>query len=73
MTLGERIRKNEREERMKARNEGKIEGKLEGKLEEMNKTIKKMLQLKLDENIIKEVTGVKDNELQKVKKELLGA
>ena len=30
-----------------------------------------MLQIKLDENIIKEVTGVNDKELEKVKKELL--
>ena len=65
MTLGERIRKNEREERIKAKNEGIIEG--------INKTIRKMLLLKLDENIIKEVTGVKDKELEKVKKELLKA
>ena len=62
MTLGERIRRNEREEREKARNEGR--------LEEKNINIKKMLLLKLDENIIKEVTGAKDKELEKVKKEL---
>ena len=62
MTLGERIRRNEREERMKARNEGR--------LEEKNINIKKMLLLKLDENIIKEVTGAKDKELEKVKREL---
>ena len=70
MTLGERIRRNEREEREKARNEGRIEGKIEGRLEEKNINIKKMLLLKLDENIIKEVTGVKDKELEKVKREL---
>jgi len=63
MTLGERIRKNEREERMKVRKEGIREG--------INTTIRKMLQIKLDENIIKEVTGVNDKELEKVKKELL--
>ena len=62
MTLGERIIKNEREERMKAKNEGRKET--------INITIKKMLLLKLDENIIKEVTGAKDKELEKVKKEL---
>ena len=80
MTLGERIRRNEREERMKARNEGKIEGikeginegRMEGITEAINTTIKKMLLLKLDEDIIKEVTGAKDNELQKLKKELQG-
>ena len=68
MTLGERIRRNERKERMKAKNEGKKEGRLE----EKNINIKKMLLLKLDENIIKEVTGVKDKELEKLKRELQG-
>ena len=68
MTLGERIRRNEREERMKAKNEGKKEGRLE----EKNINIKKMLLLKLDENIIKQVTGVKDKELEKLKRELQG-
>ena len=62
MTLAERIKRNEREERMKAKNEGIREGK--------NRTIKKMLLLKLDENIIKEVTGAKDKELEKIKQEL---
>ena len=62
MTLAERIKRNEREERMKAKNEGIREGK--------NRTIKKMLLLKLDENIIKEVTGAKDKELEKIKREI---
>ena len=66
MTLAERIKRNEREERMKAKNEGIREGRREGK----NRTIKKMLLLKLDENIIKEVTGAKDKELEKIKQEL---
>ena len=66
MTLAERIKRNEREERMKAKNEGRREERIEGK----NRTIKKMLLLKLDENIIKEVTGAKDKELEKIKQEL---
>ena len=66
MTLAERIKRNEREERMKAKNEGIREGRREGK----NRTIKKMLLLKLDENIIKEVTGAKDKELEKIKREI---
>lgn len=70
MTLGERIRRNEREERIRVRNEAIKEGREEGVKEGINKTIKKMILLKLDENIIKEVTGVKDKELEKVKKEL---
>ena len=65
MTLGERIRRNEREEKIRIRNEGIQEG--------IHKTIRKMLTLKFDEKIIKEVTGVKDKELDKVKKELLEA
>ena len=67
MTLGERIRKNEREEKMRIRNEAILEGKKEG----INKTIKKMLLLKTDESFIKEVTGVKDKELEKLKKEMI--
>ena len=67
MTLGERIRRNEREEKMRIANKARKEGRLEKNLE----TIKKMLLLKLDENIIKEVTGVKDTELENVKRQLL--
>lgn len=70
MTLAERIKRNEREERMKAKNEGIREGIREGRREGKNRTIKKMLLLKLDENIIKEVTGAKDKELEKIKQEL---
>lgn len=70
MTLAERINRNEREEKMRIRNEGRNEGKLEGRLENRKENIRKMLLLKLDENIIKEVTGVQDKELEKVKKEL---
>ena len=62
MTLAERINRNEREEKMRIRNEGRLENRKEN--------IRKMLLLKLDENIIKEVTGVQDKELEKVKKEL---
>lgn len=65
MTLGERIRKNEREEKKRIREEAIIEG--------INKIIKKMLLLKTDESFIKEVTGIKDKELEKLKKELLEA
>ena len=63
MTLAERIRKNEREEKKRIREEAIIEG--------INRTIKKMLLLKTDESFIKEVTGIKDKELEKIKKELL--
>ena len=67
MTLAERIRRNEREEKLKIRKEGIKKGMKKG----MNKTIIKMLNLKFDESIIKEVTGVKDKELEILKKKLV--
>ena len=67
MTLAERIRKNEMEERMKAKKEGIKEGKKEG----INMTIKAMLLKNMDESIIKDVTGIKDKELKNIKEELL--
>ena len=76
MTLGERIRRNEREEKMRIAKEAREEGIRVGrqeKLEVINTTIRRMLTLKLDEKIIKEVTGAKDTELEKIKKELLEA
>ena len=73
MTLAERIRKNEREEKMRIMKEAESKGMKQGIKEGINKTIIKMLQIKLDESIIKEVTGVNDKELEKVKKELLQA
>jgi len=75
MTLAERIRKNEMEERMKAKKEGIKEGIKEGKKEGIkegiNKTIKAMLLKNMDESIIKDVTGIKDKELKNIKEELL--
>ena len=49
-----------------------IDSKLKELIKEgINKTIVKMLSLKVDENLIKEVTGIEDKELEKVKKQLL--
>ncbi len=85
MTLAERIHENERKERLairlQAMEEGIIQGKIEGekrgevkgKLETINLTIIKMLGLKLDDKIIQEVTGVKQKEIEKIKKELAEA
>jgi len=81
MTLGERIRRNEREEKMRirkkaikeGRKEGLLEGELKGRIEGINTTIRKMLLLKADENFIKEVTGVDDKQLEKLKEELMQA
>ena len=78
MTLAERIHENERRERLeirvKAIEEGKIEGKIEGilqgKIENRIETIRKMIKLKLDDKIIKAVTGTNQKELEKMKKEL---
>ena len=79
MTLGERIRKNEREEKMrimkeaesKGMKQGMKQGIKEGIKEGINKIIIKMLALKVDEKFIKEVTGVEDEDLEKVKKEMI--
>ena len=67
MTLAERINRNEREEKLRIRKEAMEEGMKEG----VTVTIRKMLLLKLDDNIIKEVTGAEDKELEKLKKELV--
>ena len=71
MTLGERIRRNEREEKMRIEKNARKQGREEGRIERNLETIKKMLLLKLDEKIIKEVTGAKDIELEDVKRQLL--
>ncbi len=78
MTLAERIHENERKERLEIRlqamREGEIKGEkrgeMTGKLETINFTIRKMLGLKLEDKIIQEVTGVKQKEIEKIKKEL---
>lgn len=72
MTFAERIKKNEMEERMKAKDEGKKEGIKEGMKKGVNKTIRGMILKNIDENIIKDITGIKDKELEKMKKELMG-
>lgn len=45
--------------------------KKEGIKEGINKTIRGMILKNIDENIIKDITGIKDKELEKIKKELL--
>ncbi len=52
---------------------GEIRGEMRGRLETINLTIRKMLGLKLDDKIIQEVTGVKQKEIEKIKKELAEA
>ncbi len=89
MTLAERIHENERKERLEIRlqamREGEIKGEkrgeirgekrgeMRGKLETINLTIRRMLGLKLEDKIIQEVTGVKQKEIEKIKKELAEA
>ncbi len=70
MTLAERINRNEREEKLRIRNEAIKEAREAERKEGKMVTIRKMLLLKLDDKIIKEVTGAKDNELEELKKEL---
>lgn len=48
------------------RNEGKAEGKVEGKLEEKQQVARNMLTKGFDEAIVKEVTGLSDDELKKI-------
>ncbi len=70
MTLAERIHENERRERLEIRVKAIEEGKIEGKIENRIETIRKMIKLKLDDKIIKAVTGTNQKELEKMKKEL---
>ena len=65
------IERENRKIRREGKKEGIKEGKKEGIKEGINKTIKGMLLKNMDENIIKDITGIDDNELEKIKKELL--
>lgn len=61
MTLAERIKRNEREERMKAKNEGKIEGRSE--------IAKELLKIGMPINQIEQVTKFSKKEIEKLEKE----
>ena len=48
--------------------EGKVKGKIEGKIEGIKAIAKKMLRMKFDKNTIMKATGIKEEELEKMKK-----
>ena len=48
--------------------EGKVKGKIEGKIEGIKAIAKKMLRMKFDKNTIMKATGIKEEELEKLKK-----
>lgn len=48
--------------------EGKIKGKIEGKIEGIKAIAKKMLRMKFDKDTIMKATGIKEEELEKLKK-----
>ena len=47
--------------------EGKIEGKIEGKMQQLKEIVQKMLSKKMPEDIIEEITGLKKEEIDKLK------
>ena len=48
--------------------EGKVKGKIEGKIEGIKSIAKKMLRMKFDKNTIMKATGIKEEELENLKK-----
>ena len=48
--------------------EGKVKGKIEGKIEGIKAIAKKMLRMKFDKDTIMKATGIKEEELEKLKK-----
>ena len=48
--------------------EGKVKGKIEGKIEGIKAIAKKMLRMKFDKDTIMKATGIKEEELEKMKK-----
>ena len=63
MTLGERIRRNEREEKMRIRKEGKKEGRVQERFEIVMNMLKKEIEIEDIENMI----GVPKEEIEKIK------
>ncbi len=53
------------------RKEGRKEGKKEGKVQQIQEIVQKMLNKKMTEDIIQEVTGLKKEEIDKIKQETL--
>ena len=69
MTLAERIKRNEKEEKMKARNEGRREGKREGRIEGRSEIAKELLKIGMPIKQIEKVTKFSEKEIEKLEKE----
>lgn len=54
----------------KERREGIIEGKLEGILEGISQTIERMIKMNLEDDFIKQATGAKKSEIEKIRKNM---
>ena len=65
MTLAERIKRNERKEKMKAKKEGRKEGRREGRSE----IAKELLKIGMPINQIEQVTKFSKKEIEKLEKE----
>ena len=55
----------------RGRREGREEGRKEGKVQQIQEIVQKMLNKKMAEDIIQEVTGLKKEEIDKIKQETL--
>ncbi len=60
-----------REENQRYINIGRKEGRKEGKVQQIQEIVQKMLNKKMTEDIIQEVTGLKKEEIDKIKQETL--
>ena len=75
MTLGERIRRNEREEKMrimkeaklKGEEEGRKEGRKEGRVQERFEIVMNMLKKEIGIEDIENMIGVPKEEIEKIK------
>lgn len=74
-TISERIGAEFRRERRKARTEGLAEGRAEGIAqgiaESIAQTITNMIKMNFKDEIIKEITGAKESEIQKIRKQMI--
>lgn len=68
--LDRAIKKERREGKREGKSEGKREGRLEGILENRKYMIIQMIKNNLSDTLIKSISGVKDKELEKIKKEM---
>ena len=57
--------------RKEGRREGRKEGRKEGKVQQIQEIVQKMLNKKMTEDIIQEGTGLKKEEIDKIKQETL--